>query len=101
MVQRSGSHDVGFRNHRSNYESGLTYWYRGNSWLAISQINFVSRFTHPNLKAIAPWEGMTDLYAQNVCRGGVPNAAFGELIARGFAGMYSISYEHHGEKEKS
>jgi hypothetical protein len=64
-VQRSRSHDVGFRNHRSNYESGLTYWYRGNSWPAISQINFASRFTHPNLKAIAPWEGMTEPVDEN------------------------------------
>ncbi|KAJ5370219.1 uncharacterized protein N7496_006311 [Penicillium cataractarum] len=28
----------------------------GNSWLAISQINFGSRLEHPALKALAPWE---------------------------------------------
>ena len=42
---------------------------RGNSWLDISQLNFASRFAHPNLKAIAPWGGFTDLYAHQVCRG--------------------------------
>lgn len=44
---------------------------------------------------------MTDLYAHNVCRGGVPNAALRGLIARGFAGMHSISYEHDGGERKS
>ncbi|KAE8344901.1 hypothetical protein BDV24DRAFT_171403 [Aspergillus arachidicola] len=59
----------------------------GNSWLAISQLNFASRFQHPNLKAIAPWEGLTDLYAHQVCRGGIPKPAFFELILRGSAGV--------------
>ncbi|KAB8220024.1 Alpha/Beta hydrolase protein [Aspergillus novoparasiticus] len=59
----------------------------GNSWLAISQLNFASRFQHPNLKAIAPWEGLTDLYDHQICRGGIPKPAFGELILRGFAGV--------------
>ncbi|KAJ5368994.1 uncharacterized protein N7496_008754 [Penicillium cataractarum] len=62
----------------------------GNSWLAISQVNFASRFTHPNLKAIAPWECMTDPYTHNTCRGGVPNTAFGELITHGFSGFGNI-----------
>ncbi|KJK65646.1 hypothetical protein P875_00010090 [Aspergillus parasiticus SU-1] len=59
----------------------------GNSWLAISQLNFASRFQHPHLKAIAPWEGLTDLYDHQICRGGIPKPAFGELILRGFAGV--------------
>ncbi|KAJ5933493.1 hypothetical protein N7454_005822 [Penicillium verhagenii] len=59
----------------------------GNSWLAISQINFASRFTHPNLKAIAPWEGLTDVYTQQACRGGIPKHGFGDMVIRGFAGF--------------
>ncbi|KAB8246391.1 Alpha/Beta hydrolase protein [Aspergillus flavus] len=59
----------------------------GNSWLAISQLNFASRFQHPNLKAIAPWEGLTDLYAHQICRGGIPKPAFFELILHGSAGV--------------
>ncbi|KAE8363836.1 Alpha/Beta hydrolase protein [Aspergillus caelatus] len=59
----------------------------GNSWLAISQLNFASRFQHPNLKAIAPWEGLTDLYAHQICRGGIPRPAFGELVLHGLAGL--------------
>ncbi|KAK6832525.1 hypothetical protein RU639_003860 [Aspergillus parasiticus] len=59
----------------------------GNSWLAIAQLNFASRFQHPHLKAIAPWEGLTDLYDHQICRGGIPKPAFGELILRGFAGV--------------
>ncbi|OJJ33397.1 hypothetical protein ASPWEDRAFT_115989 [Aspergillus wentii DTO 134E9] len=59
----------------------------GNSWLAISQINFASRFTHPNLKAIAPWEALTDPYSHQVCRGGVQDSSgFCDMIMSGFAG---------------
>ncbi|KAK1139322.1 hypothetical protein N8T08_001093 [Aspergillus melleus] len=58
----------------------------GNSWLAISQLNFASRFNHPNLKAIAPWEGLTDPYRQQSCRGGIPKLCFGDMIIQAFAG---------------
>ncbi|KAF9891443.1 hypothetical protein FE257_003909 [Aspergillus nanangensis] len=58
----------------------------GNSWLAISQLNFASRFNHPNLKAIAPWEGLTDPYGQQSCRGGIPRTGFVDLIIQSFAG---------------
>lgn len=43
----------------------------GNSWLAISQLAHASICPHPALKAIAPWEGLTDVYKHLVCRGGV------------------------------
>jgi hypothetical protein len=33
----------------------------GNSWLAISQINFAARMHHPALKALAPWECFSDM----------------------------------------
>lgn len=62
---------------------------RGNSWLAISQINFASRLTHSNLKAMAPWEALTDPYNHNLSRGGIPAAHFFEMITGGFAGSGS------------
>ncbi|KAL3440560.1 alpha/beta-hydrolase [Aspergillus insuetus] len=59
----------------------------GNSWLAISQVNFASRLSHPALKALAPWESYTDLYRQVVARGGRPHLEkFHKLIIGGFAG---------------
>ncbi|PYI03906.1 alpha/beta-hydrolase [Aspergillus sclerotiicarbonarius CBS 121057] len=59
----------------------------GNSWLSIAQINFASRLQHPALKALAPWEGLTDLYRDLVMRGGRKhNEAFHKLILKGFAG---------------
>ena len=59
----------------------------GNSWLAISQINFASRMHHPALKAIAPWESYTDLYRHFVARGGRPHiSGFHNMIKGGFAG---------------
>lgn len=44
----------------------------GNSWLAVAQLHYASRFSHPALKAIAPWEGFSDLYRQFIVRGGMP-----------------------------
>ncbi|KAG9524218.1 alpha/beta-hydrolase, partial [Aureobasidium melanogenum] len=41
----------------------------GNSALAISQWNIAS-LQPPSLKAIAPWEGMDDIYREQFCRGG-------------------------------
>ncbi|KAJ5381027.1 uncharacterized protein N7496_003455 [Penicillium cataractarum] len=59
----------------------------GNSWLAIAQINFASRLSHPNLKAIAPWEGLTNVYSDQICRGGIPSTTgFNGMIRRAIAG---------------
>ncbi|KAJ4148103.1 hypothetical protein LMH87_002590 [Akanthomyces muscarius] len=59
----------------------------GNSWLAIAQINFASRMRHPALKAIAPWESLTDPYRHIVARGGRPHVpGFQKLIQGAFAG---------------
>ncbi|KAJ5289048.1 hypothetical protein N7478_002078 [Penicillium angulare] len=63
---------------------------RGNSRLAISKINFASRLNHPNVKALAPWEGLTDMHSQQMCRGGIPKASFGEMILHGFAGLGKV-----------
>ncbi|KAI7265433.1 alpha/beta-hydrolase [Hortaea werneckii] len=41
----------------------------GNSYLAISQW-FIASQSPPSLKAIAPWEGLSDLYREQFCRGG-------------------------------
>lgn len=57
----------------------------GNSWLAISQINFAA------LKALAPWESYTDLYRHFVARGGRPHIpGFHKMIAGGFAGPEAV-----------
>ncbi|GAB1214050.1 hypothetical protein ATERTT37_003207 [Aspergillus terreus] len=59
----------------------------GNSWLAISQINFAARLSHPALKALAPWEMYTDPYRHFVARGGRPHIpGFHRMIGEGFAG---------------
>ncbi|KAJ4506711.1 hypothetical protein HRR83_007762 [Exophiala dermatitidis] len=41
----------------------------GNSYLAITQW-FVAAQQPPSLKAIAPWEGLSDMYREQMCRGG-------------------------------
>jgi uncharacterized protein len=47
----------------------------GNSWLAMSQWRTAAE-RPPHLAAIAPWEGLTDLYREVLARGGVPRTAF-------------------------
>jgi predicted acyl esterase len=47
----------------------------GNSWLAIAQW-FIAAQRPPHLAAIAPWEGVTDLYRHDVYRGGIPDTGF-------------------------
>ena len=59
----------------SNGKGGMT----GNSWLAIAQW-FIAAARPPHLTAIAPWEGLSDLYRHDICRGGIPNIGFNENI---------------------
>jgi len=47
----------------------------GNSWLAMSQWRTAAE-RPDHLAAIAPWEGLTDLYRDVIVRGGVPRTAF-------------------------
>ncbi|GES65607.1 alpha/beta-hydrolase [Aspergillus terreus] len=62
----------------------------GNSWLAIAQINFASRLSHPALKAIAPMEASTDLYRESMFRGGVRSQIWVDfwrmMVTRFFSG---------------
>jgi predicted acyl esterase len=51
----------------------------GNSWLAIAQWHIAAQ-RPPHLAAIAPWEGATDLYRQDVYRGGIPDTGFCDSI---------------------
>ncbi|KAK1674131.1 Alpha/Beta hydrolase protein [Colletotrichum godetiae] len=57
----------------------------GNSWLAVSQW-FSDAENPPHLTAIAPWEGLTDLYRDTAVRGGIPAPGFQESILTTFAG---------------
>ncbi|KAE9366270.1 alpha/beta-hydrolase [Stipitochalara longipes BDJ] len=57
----------------------------GNSWLAISQY-FIAAENPPHLKCIAPLEGASDTYRENLCRGGVAQTVFARFIAAGLFG---------------
>src|SRR4030043_837076 len=59
----------------SNGKIGLT----GNSWLAIMQW-FIAAENPPHLTAIAPWEGVTDLYREDLARGGIIDTTFNERV---------------------
>ncbi|KAK6076840.1 hypothetical protein SCUP234_06909 [Seiridium cupressi] len=62
----------------------------GNSWLAIAQVNFASRYSHPALKALAPWEAATDPYRDLLGRGGIPHTHFFRMIYHGLAGKGGV-----------
>lgn len=57
----------------------------GNSYLAISQW-FVAAEQPPHLAAIAPWEGMSDIYRDLVVRGGIPDFPFPRRLSHSFVG---------------
>lgn len=65
----------------SNGKVGLA----GNSWLAIAQW-FIAAERPPHLAAIAPWEGLFDLYRHDVLRGGLPDPGFNETILDAMCG---------------
>ncbi len=65
----------------SNGRAGLA----GNSWLAIAQW-FIAAERPPHLAAIAPWEGLVDVYRYDVCRGGIPDTGFMERTIDGTCG---------------
>ncbi|USP80415.1 CocE/NonD hydrolase [Curvularia clavata] len=51
----------------------------GNSWLGVTQW-LIAAEQPPHLKAIAPWEGLSDLFKQSLCRGGIPNLPFWDFV---------------------
>lgn len=58
----------------------------GNSWLAIAQW-FIAAEQPPHLAAIAPWEGLVDLYRDLILRGGIPDTGFaGSVLKNTFIG---------------
>ena len=51
----------------------------GASWLSIAEW-FVASTRPPHLKAIAPWNGQSDLYRNSLAQGGIPDTAFGSMV---------------------
>ncbi|KAF4871600.1 Cocaine esterase [Colletotrichum siamense] len=51
----------------------------GNSWLATTQW-FIAAEQPPHLTCIAPWEGLGDYYRESICRGGIPDHAFWDVL---------------------
>lgn len=63
----------------------------GNSYLAKAQVNYASKQFHPAMKAIAPWEGFTDIYRQLFRRGGFAmNNTFATRYQWAVAGKHEV-----------
>jgi predicted acyl esterase len=69
----------------SNGKVGLS----GNSWLAIAQW-FIAAERPPHLAAIAPWEGWSDAYREDVGHGGVQDFGFCERITSKMRGKNRV-----------
>lgn len=61
----------------------------GNSWLAAMQWR-IAALRPPHLGAIAPWEGFTDVYRDAVCRGGIPEQLFVEILVANIFGRGEV-----------
>ena len=71
----------------SNGNVGLS----GVSYLAVSQW-YTAAAQPPQLKAIIPWEGFSDLYRDWRFPGGVPESSFSVFITQVFMGQLTDSY---------
>jgi putative CocE/NonD family hydrolase len=58
----------------------------GNSWLATAQW-FIASLRPPHLAAIMPLEGLSDVYRETLCRGGVPYKPFWTFLGNHLVGM--------------
>jgi predicted acyl esterase len=54
----------------------------GNSYLAMTQW-FAGAEQPPHLACLAPWEGISDIYRDSVCQGGIANPGFLEGLVHG------------------
>ncbi|KAI5363911.1 putative xaa-Pro dipeptidyl-peptidase-like domain, cocE/Serine esterase, alpha/Beta hydrolase [Septoria linicola] len=57
----------------------------GNSWLGTTQW-FIAAEQPPHLACMAPWEGCGDYYRELICRGGIPDRAFWDVLMAWFCG---------------
>ena len=61
----------------------------GSSALAISQWHIAAE-QPPHLACIAPWEGMSDMYRESLCEGGIPCIKFTNFATAGACGLEGI-----------
>ncbi|MFZ7113578.1 MAG: CocE/NonD family hydrolase [Desulfatiglandales bacterium] len=57
----------------------------GTSWLAIAQW-FIAATQPPHLAAIAPWNGLSDLFRHDIVQGGIPDLFFNQMVSAGLTG---------------
>lgn len=48
--------------------------------LGLTRHRFIAAERPPSLKEIAPWEGIGNFHRESICRGGIPNHTFWELL---------------------
>jgi predicted acyl esterase len=74
VVDRYDGYDMIEWTARQNWSNGNVGMH-GTSWLSASQW-FIAATRPPHLKAIAPWNGVSDVYRNTFNQGGMPDMAF-------------------------
>ncbi|MET0391033.1 MAG: CocE/NonD family hydrolase [Polyangiales bacterium] len=78
MVDAADGYDVIEWIARQSWSNGNVGMH-GASWLAIAEW-FIASTNPPHLKAIAPWNGQSDLYRNGISLGGIPDTAFSNAV---------------------
>lgn len=78
MVDAADGYDVIEWIARQSWSNGNVGMH-GASWLAIAQWN-IAATQPPHLKAIAPWNGQSDLFRNSLMQGGIPDTAFSSMV---------------------
>jgi hypothetical protein len=97
LVDAGDGHDVVEWVARQHWSNGKVA-FAGNSWLAIVQW-YIAATQPPHLTAIAPWNGLSDEYRNDVLQGGIPDIFFNELVTGGLKG-YNLVEEPWAMAEK-
>jgi predicted acyl esterase len=84
MVDAADGYDVVEWVARQKWSNGKV-GFHGTSWLAIAQW-YIAATRPPHLAAIAPWNGLSDQYRNDVLQGGIPDIFFNQLVTGGLKG---------------
>lgn len=55
----------------------------------IIDVRFIAAEQPPHLACMAPWEGLGDYYRESICRGGIPDHAFWDVLLGWSCGLSS------------
>lgn len=72
----------------SGARNGEFFVWRESGWRGELRCShrFIAAEQPPSLACMAPWEGLGDYYRESICRGGIPDHAFWDVLMSWFNG---------------